>query len=315
MNKEDLCNSNDISNFAFFPPGSTKDITEGTLAVFGVPADSLPPRRPGSAAGPMVIRKMVSAFLQNYLQSPSLTVLDLEKNKESRFLADSAGVDLGDISGCEYLSNLSIAIIRDLVDSIKTHSGIPVILGGDARLAEALIRNDDNKETGVLLISNTLKLPATIDGNAISISSLIIDYCNKTPLDLLCVGINGFQDETAWMEVKQGGAGIITAAEIHSSGVDIAVRAIKDYVGSKDDILCCLDMSVLDIGYAAGTPITNVGGLTPEQLLQIADKIQIGNKLAGIAVTNIAPLLDKRKHTENVAAQALLKLLGYYLFE
>ena len=59
----------------------------------------------------------------------------------------------------------------------------------------------------------------------------------------------------------------------------------------------------------------NVGGLTPLQLIEILSKANIASKLVGICVSNVAPLLDARGHTQYAVAEALLAVMGERLFE
>ena len=86
-------------------------------------------------------------------------------------------------------------------------------------------------------------------------------------------------------------------------------------VVKNNQILCAIDAGVLDTGFAAGTPGLNVGGLTPLQLTEILSKANIASKLVGICVSNVAPLLDARGHSQYATAEALLAILGERLFE
>ena len=51
------------------------------------------------------------------------------------------------------------------------------------------------------------------------------------------------------------------------------------------------------------------------QLTEILSKANIASKLVGICVSNVAPLLDARGHTQYAVAEALLAVIGERLFE
>ena len=73
-------------------------------------------------------------------------------------------------------------------------------------------------------------------------------------------------------------------------------------------------MGVLDTGHAAGTSKVNVGGLTPEQLVELIGEIG-RRELAGVVITNTASGLDHRGITEHAAAAGLLAAIRRYLFD
>ncbi|MBT6275876.1 MAG: hypothetical protein HOI95_17295 [Chromatiales bacterium] len=80
-------------------------------------------------------------------------------------------------------------------------------------------------------------------------------------------------------------------------------------------LACCIDLEVVDSGHAAGTPAINVGGLTPEQLVDLLFEIDFSHSLCAVAVTNVAPKLDARGLTELAATEALLAVIGSHLFD
>ena len=317
MNKENMEMLNDISNFAGFKSGKKEDITNEEIAVLGVLAESIPPRKSGCGQGPMAIRKMVESLLMSYKQSPSSTVYDIEKDKILRFIGKETGVDFGDVEGVYLLSKNNLEDISEIVSDITDKSAMPLILGGDPRVSEVLLGNKDmyKESTGVIVFSNTMSLPGAIDDKEVDVFKLIKNVCNHDEVNIMIVGVNGYQSQAIAESLSSPCGGIITAEEVYSKDINETLVSIQGFLDSHNNIICSLDLGVLDIGYAAGTPVANIGGLTPEHLIRITDDIKIGKKLKGLVVTNVAPSLDKRKHTEYLAAHALLNLIQDFIFE
>ena len=76
-----------------------------------------------------------------------------------------------------------------------------------------------------------------------------------------------------------------------------------------------IDVSAVDTGHAAGTPTINIGGLDPEQILDILDQVSVHTRFAGCALTNVAPVFDKRGLSEYFAAEALSRVIAPVLWD
>jgi arginase family enzyme len=114
--------------------------------------------------------------------------------------------------------------------------------------------------------------------------------------------------------VDRIGGRIISADELYETRQQ-ALETIDLFIKQNEPFVCCVDLEVVDAGHAAGTPSVNVGGLTPEQLIDLLSEIDISGSLAGVAITNVAPKLDGRGLTELAATEALLALLDSHLFD
>jgi len=160
-----------------------------------------------------------------------------------------------------------------------------------------------------------LDIPRVNGLSSKALSSLLSVSPNSENYPLLILGANGIQPHENWKEIKKIHGKVISAEDIHEQGVEVALKAIQQFSLQYNQILCVIDAGVLDTGYAAGTPGLNVGGLTPLQLIDILSKANLAPKLAGICVSNVAPLLDTRGHSQYATAEALLAILGERLFE
>lgn len=308
------CMTRDIPAFAGFARQGMDAVQKDMLCVCGVPADSLPPYRSGCHEGPAAIRKAVGEYIAEYYASPSLTLVDLENDRTSTFLGPDVGIDLGDLADCTLPAQKHIHTAAACLEDIMGRQGIAIMLGGDYSFTRAAclprIVTDD---CGVVLFSRTLTLPALFDAPATNMVELLRD----TGCELLAVGLNAYQEHSALAALGHDKA--ILAATIYKDGTASCIEAIQAFIARKKHIVCCLDMAVLDCAHAAGTPDTNVGGLTPTQLLAITSAPDIApgfaTKLRLLCVTGVAPGLDSRAHTEHVAAQAILHLLRERLFK
>jgi len=303
--------------FASFPERALEQISNESIVVFGVPANSTLPRQAGCANGPRAIRQSTMNVLASYFNSPSKTVVSLETGKATSFRSDAVGIDLGDLSDCNELSSESLQRIADLTTSVVDKGGLPILLGGDGRVLQGLIEGLKSSVApfGLLIISNRLDLPAVRDLPGVAVSALLPADSGSHNSSLLAVGVNGVQPYSNLKSMQHLHGKVVSADEIHEQGAQVALDAIQQFASQNERIVCVIDAEVLDTGYAAGTPGLNVGGLTPLQLIEILSKSNLAPQLSGICVSNVAPPLDARGHSQYATAEALLAVLGDHLFK
>jgi len=287
------------TRFADADFGTLDELKPAAIVILGVPADSPAPQRSGTAAGPLGLREASHAVLQPYLSSRSRTVTDIESGRKTRLRCDRAVLDIGDLLACNPWTSTVSQTVAKLVGEIVSQEAMPLLLGGDSRVVEALLDG------------------LTIGGDApacIVLSNKLIPVPNASNAYLF-VGINGLQPATQWKTCRDAGGIVLSAEHIHVNGIEAAIDTIDAYIFKNERLAVCLDLEILDSGYAAGTPGINVGGLTPEQLTVMLSGIDLADKLAGIAAVNVAPALDPRGLTEFAAMEALLAILDTQLFE
>jgi agmatinase len=252
-----------------------------------------------------------------YFNSPSKTVVSLDTGKTTRFRSEVIGIDLGDLADCTEVTIETLKQVEQLTAGVHDQGGLPVLLGGDGRILEGLITGlqSSSSEFGLLVISNRLDIPRVNGLSSKALSSLLSVSPNSENYPLLVLGANGIQPHENWKEIKKIHGNVVSAEDIHEQGVEVALKAIQQFALQNNQIVCVIDAEVLDTGYAAGTPGLNVGGLTPLQLIEILSKANLAPKLVGTCVSNVAPLLDARGHSQYATAEALLAVLGERLFE
>ncbi len=288
--------------FAAFPFSCVESVKSASLVVFGVSTNPLPPSRVGTADGPAALREASVEQLQPYFESPSGSVVDLHRGITRKLRTDEIGLDLGDINLLEARRETATKSIALLTSQILDRGGIPVVLGGDGLAADGMLQAVFQEAPETALVRFAPKVPyadqtATVERGA-----------------LLCIGVNGLQPMPAWKSVKSGDHSILTSTSIDDRGMGTANDEIHAFLEKQGAAILHIDMGVLDTGHAAGTPIVNVGGLTPEQLLELLGAIS-GSELTGVVITNTAPGLDARGITEHAAAAGLLAAIGGYLFD
>ena len=305
------------ATYAGFSERNLEDGCHGSIVVFGAPSDSTLPRRSGCSNGPKSIRQATMSALACYFNSPSKTVVSLDTGKTTRFRSEVIGIDLGDLADCTEVTIETLKQVEQLTARVHDQGGLPVLLGGDGRILEGLTTGlqSSSSEFGLLVISNRLDIPRVNGLSSKALSSLLSVSTNSENYPLLILGANGIQPHENWKEIKKIHGNVVSAEDIHEQGVEVALKAIQQFSLQNNQILCVIDAGVLDIGYAAGTPGLNVGGLTPLQLIDILSKANLAPKLVGICVSNVAPLLDARGHSQYATAEALLAILGERLFE
>ncbi len=296
-----------------FPFRNQSEVVQGSIVAFGAPVQSVAPRRTGAEFGPSAIRETSGDILQSYLASPSRTVVDLSNGRTTQLRDIAGSLDLGDLECDGQVSTHDVVQIAQVAAAIVDAGGLPVLLGGDQRVFEGLVRgvNESAGARAIISFSDRITLPTAIDAGPLPIAALATASGDSS--SVLCIGVNGLQSAADWVALDSIGGRIITADALHETPQQ-ALETINLFIEQQGSCVCCIDLEVVDSGHAAGTPSVNVGGLTPEQLIDLLSETDISTSLAGVAVTNIAPKLDRRGLTELAAAEALLALLDSQLF-
>ena len=288
--------------FATFQFSCVEKVKSGSLVVFGVRSEPMAPNRVGAADGPAAIREASVEQLQPYFESPSGSVVDLQSGIARKLRPGEIGIDLGDLDLVESERGTAKTTVAILTSQILERGGIPVVLGGDDLAADGMLQAAFQAAPEKALIRFASKVPPSSDTARFKRSAL------------LCIGVNGLQPLPAWKSVEAGNHSIQTATNIDDRGIETVKEEIREFLEKQSVATLHIDMGVLDTGHAAGTSKVNVGGLTPEQLVELLGEIG-RRELAGVVITNTAPGLDHRGITEHAAAAGLLAAVGGHLFD
>ena len=272
------------------PMAALEDLSAGAITIIGAPLDPEPGYRSSTAMGPNALRSAIQDVLNVFSSSPSGVIEDSDTGL-SVFL-DQAGsiVDMGDLA--LPLESETLNYVCRLIDS---PGAIPVVLGGPRELATACAVGVAALETNAALVHVS---PTIASGDSFGDRNVCF------------LGTNGLVPERLWQEAQSADATIISAGQIHESGVESAVATLEAFLRSQQAVFWHIDAAVIDSGHAAGTTNLNIGGLSPEQLIATLEDVAEESRVVGCVVTNVAPTFDKRGLSEYVAAEAMVRILS-----
>ena len=182
------------------------------------------------------------------------------------------GRDLGNLD----LSGDWPAALEQLVTQMVDHGVVPVVLGGASDVA-----------SGVLGALPDLPVVA-----AIPLARR--DIATRTA-NTIWVGLNGDQPADVWDLISQRKMDWRTARQLDEGH--------GDYSDTPERAVLWIDISVIDLGHAAGSVGLNPGGMKPETLVSVIGAMSC--KWQAIVITGLAPARDTRGMSELAAIETL----------
>ncbi|MGB1390732.1 MAG: arginase family protein [Paracoccaceae bacterium] len=182
------------------------------------------------------------------------------------------GRDLGNLD----LSGDWSGVLKQLVTQMVDHNIVPVVLGGASDVASAVLR-------------------ALPDLPVIAAMPLARRDLTERPANTTWVGLNGEQPADVWDQISQHTMAWRTARQLdegRDDTVDVPERAVL-----------WIDMSVIDLGHAAGSVALNPAGMKPETLVSVIGAMSCSWQ--AIVITGLAPALDTRGMSELAAIETL----------
>ena len=182
------------------------------------------------------------------------------------------GWDLGNLDMSGDWSGALVKLVRQMVDQ----EIIPVVLGGASDVALAVLQT----------------LP---DLPVVAATPLTRGDVAARPANTMWVGLNGAQPADVWDQITQRRMTWRTARQLdeeHSDTLDTPERAVL-----------WIDISVIDLGHAAGSVGLNPAGLEPETLVSVIGAMACSWQ--AIVITGLAPARDTRGMSELVAIETL----------
>jgi arginase family enzyme len=182
------------------------------------------------------------------------------------------GRDLGnlDVSG-----DWPVALMQ-LVTQMMDHDIVPVVLGGASDVASTV-------------------LGALPDLPVVAAMPLARQDVAERPANTTWVGLNGGQPVDVWDQISQRSMAWRTARQLdegHADFSDMPKRAVL-----------WIDISVIDLGHAAGAVGLNPGGMKPETLVSVIGAMACSWQ--AIVITGLAPARDTRGMSELTVIETL----------
>ena len=184
----------------------------------------------------------------------------------------AVGRDLGNLDPSGDWSG----ILNHLVTQMVAGDIVPVVLGGASDVASTVLR-------------------ALPDLPIVAAMPVVLGDVAARSENSIWVGLNGGQPADVWDQISQRSMTWRTARQLdegHTDFSDMPERAVL-----------WIDISVIDLGHAAGTVGLNPGGMKPETLVSVIGAMSCNWQ--AIVITGIAPARDTRGMSELAAIETL----------
>lgn len=267
----------------------------------GIPFDYAVSHRPGCRFGP---EKILEA-----LNDCSLFCVDKRVSLTSIQLVQYTPVDIVHSFEQSY-SNIRQAV-ANIPQTIR-----PIILGGDHSISDPAIRGMFDRmpgsKIGIIVFdahfdSREPILGKEHSGHWMYTLADTIDYRNTVQ-----IGINApIYSENYLRTAEEAGVLIITPYDIRrKSWKDSLEKAISHASRGVDGVYISVDIDSIDLAYAPGTSVPNVGGLLAHEILDAVFEIAATAPVLGIDITEVSPPLDRDDMTSKLAAQIVFNFLA-----
>jgi arginase family enzyme len=184
----------------------------------------------------------------------------------------AAGRDLGNLDPSGDWSG----VLKHLVTQMVAGDIVPVVLGGASDVALAVLR-------------------ALPDLPIVAAMPVVLGDVAARPENSIWVGLNGGQPADVWDQISQRSMAWRTARQLDEGHTDFS--------GMPERAVLWIDMSVIDLGHAAGVVGLNPAGMKPETLVSVISAMPCSWQ--AVVITGLAPARDTRGMSELAAIEAL----------
>lgn len=252
--------------------------------------------------------------------------------------------DCGDITSCAEDENAelnqnsslkNITVVNDIngrlykkVLESLTAGRFPLVLGGDHSIAagSATAMQRHFGKIGIIWVdahgdfNNPVSSPSgNIHGTPLSAITgngpdEILPFKESAaafidPKNTVIIGARAI-DEKEKERIKKAGVSVFTIADIDKDGMYRAVsEAVRIASDGTEGIYLSFDLDAIDPSAApgVGTPVN--GGITYREAHLLCEYIASSNKLLGVEIVELNPILDDKNQTGGVAVQMISSLL------
>ncbi|MCP4789643.1 MAG: hypothetical protein GY881_05355 [Gammaproteobacteria bacterium] len=276
-------------------PINTNELTSGAVSVIGAPLVTKFEHRQSTSLGPNAIRRAIEEVFALFSSSSHKTIEDLDTGTRRVLKPTFRMNDLGDLS-----SSLDKKSIVELFTFLSEKSTVPVILGGAREIGSwcSEVISELDQDCAIVHIT-----PSISEGDSLAGTATFF------------IGVNGLMPAKAWKQTEQHNHTCVSADQIHEIGTIGTSELLLAFLKEQKRVFWHIDVSAVDTGHAAGTPTLNIGGLDPNQILDILDHVSENTRIAGCALTNVAPVFDRRGLSEYFAAEVLSRVIAPVLWD
>jgi guanidinopropionase len=220
--------------------------------------------------------------------------------------------DLGDAPINPLNKDESIDLIETFFSDMRQRGIRPIAIGGDHTIPTPILRGlARNEPVGILQIDSHADTLDELCGTKINHATFMRRGLEEGLIDpkrVVQVGLRGSRfspDDIAFG--YEAGFTIITFDEFEEMGRDNAIKKINEVLGTGRTYMT-IDIDGLDPSFCPGTPVPEIGGLTPRDCQMIIRSLR-GTDLVGADISEIAPCYDPTGITSITAANLMFELL------
>ena len=291
------------------------------IDIIGVPIDLGADRR-GVDMGPSAIR---SARLRQQLDALGCSVED--KGNLEVAIAEMCHAAEPKMKYVDCIVSMARRAAGAVAASMQA-GRIPLVLGGDHSVALGSINGAASvKKVGVIWVDahgdfNTPETTPSGNIHGMPLAALcglgdprLVKVWSETvpALDPRRLAIIGARDLDPGEKVNLREAGVLVMGmeQIDRIGMVTAMeRAIQRVSQDTDGIYLSFDLDALDPRHAPGVGTPVAGGLTYREALMACEMLAETEKLVGLDVVEVNPILDTRNQTAELAVTLILSALG-----
>ena len=285
-----------------------EDLTEGMVAVAGVPYDLSTTSRIGARFGPRAYRETSNYYAGSAYSEPSKKKgsgsVDLERREtvtDDR-LRDKLR-DIGNLRVFPIDWDKTQSSLRESMYQITRKGALPIILGGDRFISYPLVRGfrdallkRGGKRVGYIQFSSQLDLG---DEDPVwgrvwrgATARRILDGGIVDRKNMVWVGTNGYVRTEQWELAQDMGVKVLTLSDIRRQGIAAVVAEAAEIAGDGcDAIYLSVDLDVLDGGYVAGTAAPSFDGIRNIDLWKAID-ILTRTKVGAMDLCGLNPVVE-----------------------
>ena len=280
------------------------------VAVLGVPNDMGTQYRSGARFGPRAIREASTLFCFGHAGA-----YDFEDDVTYLAADQLTMVDVGDADIVHTDMTKSHANTEAAVRQILGAGALPLILGGDHSItAPCLAAYSDQPPLHVVHFDAHLDF---VDerhgvryghGNPLRRASEMDWVTGMTQMGIRNVSSSNRDDYAA---ARESGSNILSVRDVRRLGPE----GTLDLIPTEARYYVTIDIDGFDPSIAPGTGTPSHGGFLYYEVVEILKGLAARGEVAGVDLVEVAPDYDHAGITSFLAAQVLMKFVGYIFHE
>lgn len=248
------------------------------VALLGVPASETSLSPTSAHLTPDAIRTALSRY-STFSSSRNVDLRELD-------LLDLGDVDSPDGDQGEHRVSTAVAKVR-------SNHKLLLALGGDNSISYSVAKGlwSDLSKVGLITLDAHLDLR---DGHSNGSPVWRLIQAGLSGGNIVQIGISDFANSRDYFErAKDAGIHVITRTVLRNRPIaDVMVEALEIAGGTEREIYVDLDVDVCDRAVAPACPASVPGGITADELRQVAYLAGSDARVRALDITEIDPLLD-----------------------